>query len=597
MPARRTYSQALRAAGLFTVVLAFSLWAAADQPRLRWIVELDTRPLAMVDHNEALKQSEVLSPEQALAQSLSQIEPRLRRDIVPAHTYRHVTTGFALALTEAEANELADLPAVLRVTPDTLLPLDVPRSSGVAQGGCSLLAGTGAPEPVTRLIGAVDVWNGALPDGLVHLGEGVIVGVVGDGIRGDHPSFAALGDDGYQHINPYGSGVYVGECFATPELVCNDKLIGRYDFTGDTSEDDSGYSTFLSSIAVGNRLSGDTVAGTGLALVAGVAPHANLIAYRACAPSCALSAIISAFDQAVADGVDVLLYPIGSNSESPWTSLLSLVARSLRAAGVVVVSSTGSAGPEPGSLNLSMAAPWVVSANPSTHGLDHYAKMLGKFAGGASVPPPALTGRARGEGISRRIVYAGSIPNPAAPGEDPAQCLTPYPAGVLNGEILVCDRGQISRAQKSRNARDSGAGGFVLANVSGGLSSLASDNYAIPGIHIDADAATTLRAWLATGQGHRATISGTMLAENSLLEDRLSGAASRGPNLGLSYLAPTLTAPAFDITGAAGAPPRGTDGAAARGRGGSRGARPRRRDAAPRGAGALAAAATAGASA
>ena len=524
-----------------------------------WIVETDSVPLALRSpaQSDAERRRQVADANRVLDDLRVQIEARVERRVRPRHIYRNVTVGLALSLSADEAARIGRLPGVARVSRDNRYELpDLELNLPLAQG-LPRRAGLVPSEPVSELLGAVDVWLGSAPDGLPHLGEGVIVGVLGEGIRGDHPSFAAVGDDGYAHINPYGVGVFAGECFATAELSCNAKLIGRYSFTqaaDTTSEDPSGFSTYISSLAVGNRLLGETVAQTGLSLVAGIAPHANLIAYRTCNPTCATSDIIRAFDQAIDDGVDVLLYPIGSPAQSPWESILALAARHLRAAGVALVTGTGSSGPAPSTLAQALAAPWVVSANPSTHGVDFEAKTLGGFSGGGATPPPELSGRSVGGTYTARIVYAGSVPNPASPGEDPAQCLAPYPAGTFNGEILVCDRGQIARLQKSINALDSGAGGFVLANVPGGPDNVASDVYALPGIHIDSAAAQPLRAWLSEGTGHRASIAFAAPDVDPAAQDLLSTSASRGPNLGLSYLAPSVTAPALDVVGAALAP-------------------------------------------
>ena len=60
-------------------------------------------------------------------------------------------------------------------------------------------------------IGAPEVWSGEGQDA-VNMGEGVIIGVVDSGINSDHPSFADIGGDDYDHTNPWGEGVYIGDC-------------------------------------------------------------------------------------------------------------------------------------------------------------------------------------------------------------------------------------------------------------------------------------------------------------------------------------------------------------------------------------------------
>ena len=59
--------------------------------------------------------------------------------------------------------------------------------------------------------------------------------------------------------------------------------------------------------------------------VSGVAPHANVIMYKACVNKtasnpdggCAESDLVAALDQAVADGVDVINYSIGGDAIDP----------------------------------------------------------------------------------------------------------------------------------------------------------------------------------------------------------------------------------------------------------------------------------------
>ena len=62
--------------------------------------------------------------------------------------------------------------------------------------------------------------------------------------------------------------------------------------------------------------------------VSGVAPHANLIAYKACVDgeddepgSCPQSATLAAINQAIVDQVDVINYSIGGEPRDPWSAV------------------------------------------------------------------------------------------------------------------------------------------------------------------------------------------------------------------------------------------------------------------------------------
>lgn len=82
-------------------------------------------------------------------------------------------------------------------------------------------------------IGAPGVWYGTNTGGLPGtMGEGIIIGFIDIGIN---PSFAAIGRDGYDHTNPWGSDVYAGVCDPLNSLhdltfPCNDKIIGAWGY-------------------------------------------------------------------------------------------------------------------------------------------------------------------------------------------------------------------------------------------------------------------------------------------------------------------------------------------------------------------------------
>ncbi len=80
------------------------------------------------------------------------------------------------------------------------------------------------------------------------------------------------------------------------------------------------------------------------------------------------SAILSAIDQAVADGVDVINYSIGSGPSDPWR--IGSIARAYltaRSAGVFVATSAGNDGPNPGTIGSPANAPWIVAVGNATH--------------------------------------------------------------------------------------------------------------------------------------------------------------------------------------------------------------------------------------
>ncbi|MEO1575479.1 MAG: S8 family serine peptidase, partial [Pseudomonadota bacterium] len=434
-----------------------------------------------------------------------------------------------------------------------------------------------------QLIGAPNVWDGSATGGIAAQGEGMVVGILDSGINQGHPSFAEVGDDGYgangeyAATNPFGAGNFAGgdrdDCSNVdfPGL-CNNKLIGSHAFIdawdgvdqfqppGDpVSKDTDGHGSHVASTAAGNVIIDPPLAdadgndsGITLGTIAGVAPHAHVIAYKVCAPSCFASDIAAAIDQAILDGADSLNHSIGAAGGSPWVDFKSLAFRGARAAGIMLQNSAGNSGPGAGTAARINSSPWATGVGASTHDRSFPVKSLEGMSGGDTAAPGDIAGRSVTPPFSGSIVYAGDFPV-GAPGDtnfdEPEQCLEPFPAGTFTADqIVVCDRGAIARVQKARNVRDGGAGAMVLANIQGGATSTNDDVHVIPAIHINADDGDALRAWLSSGTGHMGSITGTgPVGSDPAVSDALAGFSSRGPYTGFDWLAPQVAAPGAAI--------------------------------------------------
>lgn len=490
--------------------------------------------------------------------------------LTPISRFKYGINGLAVKVTQAQAQKLANLPQVKRIQRQQTRRLHTDRGP--------------------TLVGAAEVWNGTAVANIEQTqGEGVIIAILDSGINSNHPSFAEVAGDGYLHANPLGNGVYLGDCAGNFASMCNNKLIGVYSYPSitnsysDTSvfppnlprngEDYGGHGSHVASIAAGNTLnnveevyptegeerSTGTTTGFVFTQISGVAPRANIISYQVCYggtderedtyADCVDSAILQAIDDAIDDNVDIINFSISGGGE-PWSDITEQAFLSARNAGIFVATSAGNDGSQPSTSEKN--APWYTSVAASEHGRENvFLKEINNFTGGASTLG-SVVGQSNTSGIVGSIVYAGDFNNSNDPNGDSAQCLEPFPAGTFNGQIVVCDRGDIARIQKAINVRDGGAGGYILANVSTGESFLANDQYVIPGIHINEDNGDRLKAWLATGQNHRGTIT-TGVPSQFIDEERVDVIAeysSRGPNLSFNMLVPTLTAPGTAIFGA-----------------------------------------------
>lgn len=512
------------------------------------------------NHLEAA-QTEFMQRASSLSSSISAVQ-----------SYKFALNGLAVEATPTEAARLARLPGVKAIQRDKIYQFDT--DVGPTQ------------------IGAPNVWNGSVIANTGGLkGEGIVIGILDSGVNTDHPSFADIAGDGYDHDNPRGKGVYLGECINAPER-CNDKLIGIYSYPAiyrvysDTDvfpaglirgEDYNGHGSHVASTAGGNLLLNvndripepDVIVGDGIETeyqfdeLSGVAPRANIISYQVCQPGnegfdgddrydgCPGSAIISGIEDAIKDQVDVLNMSI-SGGNNPWQNNTELAFLAARNAGVFVAVSAGNSGPNAES--SVKHAPWYTSVAASKHGRTiSYTKEIGSFTGGDNNLPD-MEGKNISRGISAPIVYAGNYANANDPTGEPRQCLEPFPKGTFNGEIVVCDRGIIARVAKAENVAAGGAGGLVLVNLNeeDARTSVDSDVFVIPGIHINADNGDALKAWLASGTGHMATISAPIgsVDIDSQQVDSIARFSSRGPNSSISTLAPTMAAPGVDIMAA-----------------------------------------------
>ena len=215
-------------------------------------------------------------------QALAAAARALGRPVVPLHRYAAAFHGLALELTAAEAAALARLAGVRRVEPSVTLRI-----------------ASDAGPAWTR---ASSIWDGSGTGGLPGTqGEGRVVAVIDTGIALGHASFADVGGDGYNHVNPRGAGNYAGWCDPAnpdydPSLACNDKLIGVWSYpeAGGDPRDDTGHGTHVASLAAGNHVSASLPGLT--RQIAGVAPHASLIAYDVCdaGGNCPSSAVLAA---------------------------------------------------------------------------------------------------------------------------------------------------------------------------------------------------------------------------------------------------------------------------------------------------------------
>ncbi|HWT25961.1 MAG TPA: S8 family serine peptidase, partial [Solirubrobacteraceae bacterium] len=392
--------------------------------------------------------------------------------------------------------------------------------------------------------------------GVEHAGEGVIVGVIDTGIAPEHPSFAD-GPPAYAPPEVWNGACQGGDGF--PVSTCNNKLVGaRYfvdgfgrdaleDGSSVSPRDEDGHGTHTASTAAGNYGVDPVIDGNGLGvdLISGIAPRAHVAAYKACwtgteVSGCADSDLVAAIDAAVADGVDVLNYSIGTETPSV-VSPDSVAFFGAVDAGVFVAASAGNNGPEASTVGTPASVPWLTSVAAATTRRAFEATLTVSSPQG----PLEVRGASVGRGLpATRLVDGAASGLPDVDPAEAAECLGGVldPAKVL-GAVVLCV-GNRMRAARGRAVEEAGGAGMILANPEG-AATLLTDNHPIPTVHIGHEDGLRVKALI----GPEATAEigagqAVALPRGGVLADF----SSRGPQDAVPDIGkPDLTAPGVQI--------------------------------------------------
>ena len=138
--------------------------------------------------------------------------------------------------------------------------------------------------------------------------------------------------------------------------------------TATTPRDELGHGTHTASTAGGNAVMQASYYGLAAGTAKGGYTAARIAMYRVCSYSgCAGSAILAGFDDAIADGVDLLSLSLGA---SPYfrpdfdQDPIAIGAFHAVAKGITVVCSAGNDGPSAGT--VVNAAPWILTVAATT---------------------------------------------------------------------------------------------------------------------------------------------------------------------------------------------------------------------------------------
>lgn len=444
--------------------------------------------------------------------------------------YKNVLNAVAVELSAEEAAAVAELPDVAAVYPDQIRQIDTDAS--------------------VDLIGAPAIWNGDTGTGLGTKGEGIIIGVIDTGINHAHPSFADIGEDGYDHDNP--NGGYLGVCDpSAPNHIpnfCNDKLIGAYyyHYEATSPEDWNGHGSHTASTAAGNIHEATVSAGNSpvTLTIQGVAPHANIIAYMVCgSDGCYSSDSVKAVDQAIEDGVHVLNYSI-SGSDDPWNDPVDQAFLDAFNAGIFVSTSAGNDGPGAGT--VAKTGGWNASVGNSTINriLANSLDILDPAA------PPELIGIGALQGTGPALL--DNVEAEIAVDTNNLDGCDTFSEGFFTGKIALIQRGTCNFYVKVLNAEIAGAAAAIIFNNAGGPPIVMGglEGTSIPSAMIPLESGNALKDYITSNPGATARINfaGTTITDPSW-QDIMNQSSSRGPSQ-FETIKPDYIAPGTNILAA-----------------------------------------------
>jgi len=477
------------------------------------------------------------------------------------YDYNYSFNGFAAQLSHGQAKKMQSVDGVVAVRADSLQTLDTATTPG--------------------FLGLTE--DGGLWDQLGGIGRGgedVIIGIIDGGIWPESLSFTdRTGSNGnatkdgkldYRQIPGWHGKCTPGEAFTASD--CNQKLIGAQyynagwggnagidellPFEFNSPRDYGGHGTHTASTAGGNNDTPLTCLVDVLGSVSGIAPRARIAVYKSCwqtAPggggSCYTSDSVAAVDQAVADGVDVINYSI-SGSRTNFFDSIEIAFLFAADAGVFVAASAGNSGPA--ASTVAHPSPWITTVAASTHDRYYEADVM---IGGDMAFTGASTNNS---GAAADLLYAANV---GLEGADPEEVRLCYPGtldpALVAGKIVLCDRGDIARVDKSLAVFQAGGVGSILANMSGGNASLNADFHSVPTVHVAASDGDAIRAYANGGGTPEAEISASVFAPAPA--PFIAGFSSRGPLLagGGDILKPDVSAPGVDIMAAVAPPGNG----------------------------------------
>ncbi|GAU24423.1 hypothetical protein TSUD_391320 [Trifolium subterraneum] len=262
----------------------------------------------------------------------------------------------------------------------------------------------------------------------------LVIGVIDTGIWPESESF---NDKGLGPIPRKWKGV----CAGGSNFSCNKKLIGARFYGGEDegARDNTGHGTHTASTAGGREVKGVSFEGIAKGTGRGGVPSSRIAAYKVCLEGgCLGASILGAFDDAIADGVDVITISMGLPTVVEFVNdPVAIGSFHAMEKGILTTHSAGNSGPTPSS--VISVAPWLFTVAATSIDRQFITKLIlgnRKTLIGKSI----YTGPSNGTKFPIAVRNAKSCPNGANASPEMCDCLD---KSMVKGKLVLCGAGGV----------------------------------------------------------------------------------------------------------------------------------------------------------
>lgn len=517
---------------------------------------------------------------QAYAAALAEQQDRTFEKAGPGaemvYRYQYGLNGFAAKMGPAQAHKLEAQQEVLHIWEDEIRPL--------------------ATNHSVEFLGLFNDEKG-LRSAAGLSGDGIVIGVIDSGIAPNHPALqdSREADRPSLCLSDWAENTFLGiwlcnrydkrddivlfdplegwagECQAGERFEatdCNNKIIGARYFssgaqaTGPIDEDEimsardvDGHGTHTATTAAGNRVKA-SIFGTFISRVEGVAPGARIAVYKACwlrpgdtRASCNTSDLANAIDAAVADGVDVINYSVGS-SKTEVVAPDDIALMAATKAGIFSVVAAGNEGPDLGTIGSPASGPWVMTAAASTRDGRSQSEAL------EILTPSTIAGLyvAIEANFTPSLQSAGPIEEILVLVDDDTDTTSDACEALVNGSevsgrIAFIQRGNCDFDVKIANAEEAGAVAAIVYNIAGDPIVMNGDDsdIDIPAVMIGQADGNLILAELDRLPDVTVLLDKDLFIDERDTGNTMAGFSGRGPGAAPNILKPDATAPGVNI--------------------------------------------------